>query len=62
MNMTQPTQTQMFYQASRRSAERDLLFLELVKDGLTRHELRENMKRRPSLWERYRGWLDKLPA
>lgn len=59
---TATQQAHMFYQSASRVSERDQLFMELVKDGLTRHELRENMKRRPSLWERYRGWLDKLPA
>lgn len=57
-----PTQAQMYYNAVRAASERDLLFLELVKDGLTRQELRQNIARRPALWSRYRGWLDQLPT
>ena len=58
----QPTQAQMYYQAERSASERDLLFLDLVKDGLTQQELRQNIARRPHLWSRYRGWLPQLPA
>jgi len=57
-----PTQEQMFYQAHRQLADTNLLFLELVKDGLTREELQRNIERRPSLWERYSNWLEKLPS
>jgi hypothetical protein len=60
--MTAQVQTGMFYDAERQSSERDQLFLELVRDGLTKRELNENIQRRPSLWGRYKGWLNKLPA
>ncbi|WP_427047134.1 hypothetical protein [Halomonas casei] len=59
---TQQTQAGMFYDAARKSSERDQLFLEMVRDGLTKRELNENIQRRPSLWGRYKGWLNKLPA
>lgn len=59
---TQQTQAGMFYDAARKSSELDQLFLELVRDGLTKRELNENIQRRPSLWGRYKGWLNKLPA
>ena len=38
------------------------LFLMLVKDGLTREELQENITRRPLLWEPFSHWLDRLPS
>lgn len=55
-------QAQMFYRASRHNAELDLLFSELVKSGLTREELLKNIERHPALWERWQGWVDKLPG
>jgi len=55
------TQAQMFYDAGRQIAETNILFLELVQDGLTRRELARNIERRPSLWGRFENWLDKLP-
>lgn len=56
------TQEHMFYRAQRQIADANLLFLELVEDGLTREELQTNINRRPSLWSRYVNWLDKLPS
>lgn len=55
-------QKQMFYRAQKRSAEADQLFLDMVSDGLTREELETNIKRRPELWGRWEGWLEKLPS
>lgn len=60
-----PTQAQMFYAASRANAGRDETFMELVNhptNPLTREDLEANIARRPALWERYAGWLDKLPS
>lgn len=57
-------QREMYYQAERRSAERDLTFLELVQhptNPLTKRDLVANIERRPELWGRYTGWVDKLP-
>lgn len=56
-----PSQTQMFYRASRQTSEVNQLFLDLVEDGLTRSELERNIARRPQLWGRFSSWLDKLP-
>ena len=56
-----PTQKQMFYRACEKAAEADQLFLEMVKDGMTRQELQTNINRRPAIWRRYSMWLDKLP-
>lgn len=56
-----PDQAQLFYAASRRAVEADLLFLDFVEDGLTRRELQRDIDRRPQLWGRYASWLDKLP-
>jgi len=57
-----PTQEQMFYQAECRSAALNLLFLEFVEDGLTKEELEACIKRRPAVWGRWAGFLDKLPS
>jgi len=59
--MSTPTQEQLYYQYVRRLGERDELFMELVRDGLTRAELRRNIERRPSHWGRYAGFLKTLP-
>lgn len=58
----QATQEQMFYKASRQIADTNQLFMELVKEGLTREELARNIELRPQLWGRYESWLDKLPS
>jgi len=55
------TQMQMFYEEHAKVAGVAELFLELVKDGLTRSELARNIERRPELWGRFESWLDKLP-
>jgi hypothetical protein len=57
-----PSQHALCYAAERTIAEVNLLFLELVNDGLTREELAINIGGRPSLWQRFETWLDRLPA
>lgn len=57
----QKTQLQMFYEEQRKIADADHLFMELVRDGLTRAELQAAINRRPALWERYENWLPVLP-
>lgn len=60
-----PTQAQMYYDATRKAADRDCTFMELVNhptNPLTREDLQANIERRPSLWSRYSGFLDKLPS
>ena len=57
----QKTQYQMFYEEQRKIADADHLFMELVRDGLTRAELQAAINRRPALWERYENWLPVLP-
>ena len=49
-------------EAQRKSSENDLLFLDMVKDGMTKEELQKNIDRRPALWGKYFNWLEKLPA
>ena len=56
------TQVQMFYQAHREVAGVNDQFLWLVQNGLTKEDLEANIKRRPSLWSRFSGFLDKLPS
>lgn len=55
------SQEQRYYDAVRASTEVNLLFLQFVKEGMTKDQLRRNIERRPSLWGRFSGWLDKLP-
>jgi hypothetical protein len=43
-------------------AEVNTTFLALVHEGMTREELQTNIARRPLLWERFSGWLNKLPS
>ena len=50
-----------YYTQQRRLADADEVFLLLVKDGMTREDLAENIRRRPELWGRYSNWLDRLP-
>lgn len=57
----QKSQYQMFYEEQRKIADADHLFMELVRDGLTRAELQAAINRRPALWERYENWLPVLP-
>jgi hypothetical protein len=60
-----PSQAQMFYAASRAAGERDSTFMELVNhptNPLTREDLARNIARRPALWSRYAGFLNKLPS
>lgn len=57
----QKTQLQIFYEEQRKIADADHLFMELVRDGLTRAELQAAINRRPALWERYENWLPVLP-
>lgn len=57
----QKTQLQMFYEEQRKIADAEQLFVEMVRDGLTRAELQAAINRRPALWERYENWLAVLP-
>ena len=50
----------MFYATDRRASELNQQFLGFVKEGLTRADLARNIQRRPALWSRWKGWLDKL--
>lgn len=57
-----PTQMQLCYAAQRQVADVNSNFMWLVKNGLTREDLARNIERRPSLWKRFEGFLDKLPS
>jgi len=57
-----PTQIQMFYMEQRKLGDRNIQFLEMVKDGLTREELRALINKRPAYYDAYKNWLDKLPS
>ena len=60
--MSKPTQVQMFYQEHRNISTVNDDFMWLVKNGLTREDLARCIERRPSLWQRFEGFLDKLPS
>lgn len=55
------TQIQLYWSEHQKNAEINNFFLELVKDGLTKDELKKLIEKRPSLWKRFEGWLEKLP-
>lgn len=55
------TQYQLAYQAQQYMAKQDELFLQMVRDGMTQKQLKQNIARRPSLWSRFEHWLEKLP-
>lgn len=57
-----PTQAQMFYAADRTASVVNQDFLWLVQNGLTKEDLQANIKRRPSLWSRFEGFVDSLPS
>jgi len=56
------TQLQMYWQVHQNIARGNDLFMQMVRDGLTKKELATNIDRRPELWGRFENWLDKLPA
>lgn len=58
----QPTQEQMFYQEQAKIGRQDELFMQLVREGMTREELQKNIQRRPSLWGKYSNFLPNLPS
>jgi len=55
------TQTRLYYEAQKRSADANETFLYMVEHGLTKDDLEKAIKRRPELWSRFYIWLDKLP-
>ena len=61
--MLDPTAIQRHYcdRAQKSIFETNELFLEFVKEGMTRSELQKNIDRRPQLWSRFSNWLDVLP-
>jgi len=59
--MTGPSQQQLYYAAVRAESERDQLFLDFVKDGMTCDHLKKLIDRFPQRWQKYANWLPKLP-
>ena len=55
------TQMQIFYQESQKLGEVNATFNEIVKQGLTRKELANLIKKRPALWSRFSNLLKVLP-
>jgi hypothetical protein len=63
--MKRKSQAHMYYDAEKMAGEVNRTFLELVNhptNPLTREDLIANIQRRPALWSRFAGWVDKLPA
>lgn len=63
--MTDPSreQLQMYYGEFKKIAEVNELFMEFVRNGeMTRETLEKLIKRRPSLWGRFAGFLNTLPS
>lgn len=63
--MQNPSQKQMFYAASRKAAEADIAFMDMVNhptNPMTREDLEALIKRRPEKYGRYKGFLDKLQS
>jgi hypothetical protein len=59
------TQAQHFEMARRKLADANAAFLELVNhptNPMTREDLAALIKRRPDRYERFAGWLEKLPT
>jgi hypothetical protein len=55
-------QLAIFYDQQRNIAGGNEVFMELVRDGMTREDLAHNIARRPSLWKRFEGFLNVLPS
>lgn len=55
------TQTQIFYDERKKIAGADELFMEMVKEGMTRDELVKLIEKRPELWGRFSNWIGVLP-
>ena len=53
-------QEQMFWEEHDRIAAADVTFQEMLKSGnpITKKELRELIKKRPSVWGRYSAYLE----
>ena len=62
VTVSMKTQREMFYEAHKRLAAANEMFLEFVQGGMTRQELERLIHRRPSLWARFSNWLDVLPS
>lgn len=59
------TQLQHYHEAARQVADANQTFLELVNsptNPLTREDLAAAIDRRPALWGRFSGWLERLPT
>ena len=57
---TRPTQQQMLWDAHRKLAATHETFMHILP-SLTRRELEQLIAKRPEVWSRFSGYLDKLP-
>jgi hypothetical protein len=54
------TQLQHYYTEQKKIADTNKTFLFLIKEGMTRLELKKLIEKRPATWARYKNWLPKL--
>ena len=54
-------QKQMFYESHRVIADANNEFMEEVRNGLTREELKTRITWNPDQWKRFEHWLSALP-
>jgi hypothetical protein len=55
------TQEQHFWRAHRNISDGNEMFLNMVKDGMTKKELEILIEKRPNMYSRFKNWLEKLP-
>mgnify|MGYP001358253221 CR=1 FL=1 len=53
------SQKEMYYEAERKSAERNMVFMEMM-DTLTNADLTKLVERHPQRWGQFRGFIGKL--
>jgi hypothetical protein len=52
------TQTQIFYQESRKLSDANQAFMECIKNGLKKRELSQLIEKSPSVWGKFSNWLE----
>lgn len=55
------SQVQLYNNAQYMQARENETFLDLVRSGMTKSDLSRCIAMRPSLWQKYEHWLEKLP-
>jgi len=55
-----PSQLDMFYREHRRIADLNSAFLDMINDGMTKHELEKLIEKRPNVYGRFSSWIERL--